>query len=422
MKERKYLIVHLSVFLFIAILISVKGTYNNKVIFTGDEWDYQSIGVNFYYGHDFLLTGPLEQLPLYKLEKLNKGKMTFWEHSKGKKAVYRSPLYPIFICGVYKFFGVNPVIVKYIQLLLLIVSGLLLILTAKLIWGSKGLMIGYWGFVTFMILNYRYPEHLMPETWQFLFLHLILIVLLLYYSGSVKYALILGIILGISVLNKGTTFFLFPIILIYDLYYIFKKKWYHIQKTALFILGFVLITGFWSIYIYQNQRSVIYISTQGSEVLLDGNNELCGDGLWHPEWRNNNSCFYNHDHKKDNPTIIRVINFYYTYPEYLKNILAKISNGILVLPSFLFSVGFLLTLLVVSFIHRIKIPVAIPVQFVIIFMNFVIFTIVFYVCNETYSARYVKTMDGVFILFGFYCFFEIIKIFKVKHQVHHDEK
>jgi hypothetical protein len=56
-----------------------------------------------------------------------------------------------------------------------------------------------------------------------------------------------------------------------------------------------------------------------------------------------------------------------------------------------------------------------PSEFFIIILNFFIFTLVFYVCNETYPSRYVRTMDGILILLSFYLLFEIFGMFRKAH-------
>jgi hypothetical protein len=61
-----------------------------------------------------------------------------------------------------------------------------------------------------------------------------------------------------------------------------------------------------------------------------------------------------------------------------------------------------------------------PVPFVIVFLNFFLFTLVFYVCNETYPSRYVKTMDGIFLLMCIYLFYKSIRIFFLNR--YQDEK
>jgi 4-amino-4-deoxy-L-arabinose transferase-like glycosyltransferase len=445
------------------VIALLKGDYDNKVVFTGDEWDYQSIGVNSYYGYKFLTTGRLKEADAYMFKDLDDGKIKYWENFSGRIAYYRGPFYPLFISLTYKAFGVNPIIIKYIQLFLLVVAGFLLVFIGRLAWGEKGFYIGYLSFILFVCLNYRFSFHLMPENWQFLFLSVITICLFYHYMGSRPYSVILGVILGLSCLNKGTTFLLFPIIVFTDLFYNRFKKKGHLYNMVLFALGFSVITGFWSIYVSIERNQLTFISAQTEEVLLDGNNEYCSDGLWHPEWRDRPNSFYNTDKMEDNAGVLRVINFYVKNPGYLSNFPAKIKAGFAPVYSFnalvclyliflssriylrseitatrlkktsfiifalfllavsilfgltsgslsdilFFSVVTVIFILSVVFCKKFLTELKLPFQFFIILMNFMIFTLAFYVCNETYPSRYVKTMDGIFILLTFYLLFEI---------------
>ena len=459
------------------IIALLKGDYDNNVVFTGDEWDYQSIGVNSYYGYEFLTTGRLQEVDAYKFKELDDGKIKYWEKFSGRVAYYRVPFYPIFISLTYKLFGVNPVIVKYIQLFLLVVAGLLLVYIGMLAWGEKGFYIGYLSFILFVGLNYRFSCHLMPENWQLLFLSVMTICLFYYFTGSRSCSVLLGVILGLSCLNKGTTFFLFPIIVITDLFYIKFKKKGHWYNMLLFALGFSVITGSWSIYVSIERNQLTFLSTQTGEVLLDGNNEYCADGLWHPEWRDSPDSFYNTDKMGNSAGVLRVINFYVKNPGYVSNFPAKIKAGFAPVNSFnamiclyliffsshicrrsyftdtglkktaaiffalfllgisicfglisrslsdklFFSVVTVIFILSVVFYKEVVSELKLPLQFFIILMNFLIFTLAFYVCNETYPSRYVKTMDGIFILLTFYFSFEIFdslnkSLFKFKKE------
>lgn len=466
LKKTKLILLSIT-FIVVFLFTLFKGDYTNKVIFTGDEWDYQSIGVNNYFGYGFLTTGRILPAETYRIDSLSPAKIKFWENFSGRKAYHRGPFYPLFVCLAYQAVGINPIIIKYFQLFLLVVSGFLLVIIGKLAWGEKGFYIGLLGFLVFVALNHRFSEHLMPENWQFLFLSLITICLFYHYRGSKMHSIVLGIILGISLLNKGTTIFLFPLIILIDLYYILFKNRNHLLNMLLFAAAVVFITGTWSVYATIQRHQFTFINTQSGEVLLEGNNEYCTDGLWHPEWKAQANSFYNTDNRDGQPGIVRVVNFYYSNPQYISNFAAKIKQGFSPIYSFialisLYSVliswlvlfkakfqpnigsrlpAYTIAILLLGFscffgfcsksIHALqfsyvvagmfflsaifyrrllKVPVTIPLPFVIVFLNFFVFTLAFYVCNETYLSRYVKTMDGIFILTDLYLLFVIFKI------------
>ncbi len=363
------------------------------------------------------------------MDSLDSGKINFWEKFSGNKAYHRAPFYPVFLSLLYKLVGISPLIIKYIQLLLIIISGLLLIPIARLAFGEKSFKVGLISFIAFVLLNYKFSEHLMPENWQFLFLALTIICLFYHHDGSKTHSILLGIILGISVLNKGTTFFFFPIIIVFDLFFGRLRNGKYMVNLIIFACSFILVTGVWSLWLSLERHRFTFVSAQPADVLLDGNNEFCSDGLWHPEWRNKPGSFYNIDQKGDQPEIIRVVNFYIKNPVNLGNFPAKIKAGFLPVYSFLaliFVCGILITLHIIKKITQKssseQIPklfsFSIPVPFVLCFLNFLLFTLVFYSNDETYPSRYVKTMDGIFILMCVYLFLKTINIIFPKALIH----
>lgn len=449
--------------------------YDNNVVFTGDEWDYQSIGVNSYYGYEFLTTGRLEEAEVYRFTALDNGKIRFWEGFSGKKAFYRVPFYPLFVSFTYKLFGINPIIIKYIQLFIVVTAGLLLVFIGRMVWNERGLYIGYLSFILFVGLNCRFTAHLMPENWQLLFLSAITICLLFHYRGSLAFSMILGLTLGLSCLNKGTTFLLLPLIIVSDILYWRIRNRSHWKNLILFMVFFAVITGPWSLYVSNERNELTFLSAQTNEVLLDGNNEFCSDGLWHPEWRDIADSWYNTDKMDSKSGAIRVLNFYVNNPREIANLTAKFKAGFATVPSFnamisiylvfltscmyfksrcllsglsrasavlfallilIFSICFgiwsrlindymfisfiaFIILLSAVFTRRLKQELKLPMEFFIILLNFLIFTLAFYVCNETYPSRYVKTMDGVFLLSGFYFLLRIFECSQIKYpEVH----
>ena len=299
----------------------------------------------------------------------------------------------------------------------------------------------------------------MPESWQLFFFSIIVYSLFLHYKNRPLYSIVLGVALGISVLNKGTTLLIFPIVLIYDLYLIVTQAKLRIQNTSLFALSFLIITCSWSFYLSKQVHAPTFISLQANSVLLDGNNEYCTDGYWHPEWRNDSNCFYHQSQQKNKSNVGKVASFYLQNPVFLKNLSYKIEAGfhslhvvqILLILFFaklsilLFNwitgnsgsnkrsitwILYLLLLLTFSFLffftsfidnipytfvvlfflivqiglpkNDINIFIKLPTHFTILILNFFIFTILFYVCNEVYVSRYVKTMEGIILLSALY--------------------
>jgi hypothetical protein len=433
------------------LFVAFTGNFKDSVTFSGDEWEYQAIAVNQYYGHGFMVTGRLEETDNYKITLLDSNKMSFWE-SKSGKAFHRSPFYPGFLFIFYKLFGVHPLIVKLFQLLLIFIAGWLLIKIMEQVLGQRGFWVGLIAYLIFIVSTYRFAEHLMPENWQLLFISIITYLLFSHFRNKPVFSFLLGTVLAFSVLNKGTTFFLLPTILIYDIYLLVFQKTGRAINTLILLTSFALITGIWSFYLSGQINQPVFVTTQASEVLLDGNNEYCNDGLWHPEWRDNTQSYYYSPDLYNKPNVQKVLSFYFENPKYLRNVFSKLNAGFMSLFSFKVLLGIILTYMAVCFIERKNLKlntgnfkigavfiflaltsiifyisqtdkyilsatvpilfvlsllidkgnsqnrVIVPVPFLIVFFNFLLFVLTFYSCNEVYISRYVKTMEGITIL------------------------
>jgi len=80
------------------------------------------------------------------------------------------------------------------------------------------------------------------------------------------------------------------------------------------ILSLVIIILPWTLYMSYKSEHFVFLSPQGYSLLLDDNNEQCVDGMWHPEWKENEYSFYNTDGIDNQYAINKVINFYWHNP------------------------------------------------------------------------------------------------------------
>ena len=103
--------------------------FNNEVVFSGDAWQYQSMAVNWAKGFGLMRLGAVggDYRQDYKLapvvaERYLPHLELFIANGKagGYYSFYRTPGYIVFMGTIYKWFGVNPIIVKQIQLFLII--------------------------------------------------------------------------------------------------------------------------------------------------------------------------------------------------------------------------------------------------------------------------------------------------------------
>ena len=148
MDKRTVYVVVLSAFLFVASACwYLPRTYFwDDAYFGGDTWEYQSMAVNFAFGHG-LRFGAIEDFAVYKFfvppEARTYYKQFFQEgENGGTLRTYRTWGYPLFLGIVYKFFGVHPAVAKRIQLLMLLAVAASLPLIGYSYYGNAGLLAG----------------------------------------------------------------------------------------------------------------------------------------------------------------------------------------------------------------------------------------------------------------------------------------
>lgn len=325
--------------LFLSLVISQYVIYlfifnsSNTARFYGDTHEYQSIAVNFAYGNGF----PIYDIFDYEVHKFDtKDKTTFKAYPKHEGFnFYRTPGYPFLVGSVYKFFGVSPAIIKYLQLLLIVIVASILPFIGGYFWSKKGFYAGLVACFIFSITHYTIAERILTESLIIFWLCLISVVAILYgKQEKIIFSILLGICFGIGMLIKGSLIFI-PILFIVSRIHILYKKNKYIQLILITVFTIAPVLP-WSVYVSDKIGTFTLLSTQTEEVLLDGNNEYCAkSGLWSPEWEKNPDSYYNNDNQQLSP-IKRVIDFYLTHPDLIINsFINKIYSGFFVNPFFL---------------------------------------------------------------------------------------
>ncbi|HPX75224.1 MAG TPA: hypothetical protein PLW77_01435 [Bacteroidales bacterium] len=209
--------------------------------YSPDQYDYQTIAVNYANNYDFLILGELNKNIDYKIIETDNQSQTK-QVLTGAKALNRFPAYPFLISLIYKIFGTNPIIIKSTQIFLLFLICFSLPLLAYRTWGFKGFISAI--ISTPFIFNYLLPYTylILPEILS-ISLNFFTIFLWLETRKKFSYANFIGLslLLGIGFLIKTSINIILPIILI-DVFISLKKhKIKNIFiKSSYFILTLLL--------------------------------------------------------------------------------------------------------------------------------------------------------------------------------------
>jgi len=448
---------------------SVNESYHDYCNFGGDAWEYQSMAVNFAKGHGVQKFGGIENFSVYKFNNNTEGSAEYFTKNAGTDNFYRTPGYSVFLGLVYKVFGVSPLAAKKTQLVILLLISVSLPALGYYLWKTPGLVCGIIASYFHADGYYDISMQILTESlimfWAFL---ITLLFLLFEKKSNFITAILLGISIGIGFLIKGSFLFLPLLIVCFLIYRYFKTK----EKKQ--IANLILVTGFtlacivpWSVYATKQSGKPIFISTQGDQILLDGNNEFA-TGAWANQWAKDSTSFYNNDKMEDKSAAIRVLNFYAHYPEKLPVLISqKIVRGfipfyslwVLVALFFTENIGLfvrkyfpkkridaivqllvgaitlglvslgstfkyaaiyngfvnhsflflfiVILLLVFYFINKEKLLIELPMSFKILFLNFFFIITAFFADGSENSSRFVYVICFLFTLTSLYYFYAL---------------
>jgi len=255
-------------------IFSFKVNLSNKinVQFGSDEWDYQTIAVNFACGHGFHVTGSLEKPEVYKFGNVDNGTYEKLELLKGITDIHRPPLYPLFIGLVYKLFGVNPYLIVIFQLLLLCIVAAGLPLLGYFLWQNKGFYSGIISGVIFIIFNYRMADVFLPGQaftvfWIFIFIYIAEKFLK---AKTPLWAALMGFVFALSLLFHATMILVVGFIGIY-LLLDFKngEKWAKTKNLLAFcVVVFVTLLP-WHLFAFKTLKVLKHDASVVLSIALD---------------------------------------------------------------------------------------------------------------------------------------------------------
>jgi 4-amino-4-deoxy-L-arabinose transferase-like glycosyltransferase len=415
------------VFLFLIFSDLKDAKFTQYAQFGFDQWDYQSLGVNFAKGHGLNKFGCIENFEEYHFGRFDEyydGRMNDFVNGAGNDNIYRTPGYTVFLGTIYYFFGPHPAVASNILLFLLILFSALLPFFGWYYWKTAGFYAGLIACFLSVAYHINFLHGVATEGLTNIS-YFFIVFSALYHdkTKSVFSAILLGITLGIGLLIKGSFIFV-PIFLIAFLAFSYYKT--KIRKT---LLQLVLIVGScilvvlpWSVYASSKVDSLVILSTQGGTVLLDCNNEYAQGG-WSPEWLNDKNSFYNNDGMQKSSAIIRVFNFYKHYPSKFPEIMTKkIVYGfmpflflwLIIATLFIDSVGFF----ILKYLKNIQFYIIFNIAAVLILYGFIVYEwqfnyIKFYDSLSGWIYKFLILSLIPFILYAFKLRTDKTKEFKV---------
>lgn len=303
-----------------------KTSFSDTVLYSGDKICYQSMAINWIKGHG-LKRAAFEPVDTYKFNhtpgrnvSVDKSYERFVSRGKQNPSqisihTYRTPGYPVFLGLVYKVFGIHPQRAKQVQLGLLISVGSFLPVLGYAFWGWTGVLsAGIAGFLFVSKYHYELAEPIMTEG---LITLLVFVTCCVYVNWekrkSVVSALLLGAVLGVALLVKSSLIFV-PLILLYIIYRrCLNWKVKARPHIAAAFIGMVILVLPYSMYASIKSGRLVFLSTNGSAVLLRGNNEYCANGGHHSEWEKNPAAFYQKQDIAKLSTMRKVAHFLISY-------------------------------------------------------------------------------------------------------------
>lgn|GEM_PF-5993819 len=196
----------------------------------------------------------------------------------GKPTIFRGPIYPFFLAGIFLLFGETYILVFILQSLMTCLSGYIIFLIARNIFDEKTALLGL-GLVVFYMPFTLYEHFIYLDIMLTLFL-VIVYYLLFLSAGSLKpgEAVLVGVATGIATLLKSVLLLLPPL---YGIYLLISKGVN--KKTLTFSILYLavayLVVSPCTLRNYSQFHKFIPVNIGLGFVLWPGN-DLSADGNW----------------------------------------------------------------------------------------------------------------------------------------------
>ncbi|MGD0999837.1 MAG: hypothetical protein ABSA67_03975 [Candidatus Brocadiia bacterium] len=303
--------------------------------FIADARDYQLLAVNLLKAHRYDVAEilPSEQ---YAFEPAaardDRNRPAAAGEGAGAGTFYRAPGYPVALAVIYRLFGVRPDIVMLLQLLGLVAMAALLPLLGHGLLGVRGFAGGIIGGIALVHLHADAALAILSEVLICLCVFLVLAAWVLFQRRRDWIAgMALGASLAVALLVKGSLIFLPAFFLGYAFLRAFGSRAYRMSAVMTTIAVTVVPVALWSGYATVRTGRPTFVSTQGPDILLAGNNEYTlSRGHWNPQWQDDANSFYSRALKErpGRSALSLVVGFYADHPSYLPTaLIRKLENA-----------------------------------------------------------------------------------------------
>ncbi|MDD5439615.1 MAG: hypothetical protein PHS37_05470 [Candidatus Omnitrophica bacterium] len=300
-----------------------KNLFEDKVWIGGDEGDYHNLGVNLSQGEGYragiaaACTFKDYRYAYYsvKIHEFTR-RVHSYLHTPIAYSFLRSPGYPFYLAGVYSCVGIHPRTAKLIQVLMLAFMAACLPFIGWRYWKTTGFLSGCiaaWLFERYFALE---PWRIMSEPLNIFMLTVWLLVFMAWERRveDQRSFFWVGLMSGLVFFVRGSNFLIAVIAFIFMMLRQNTKKGL-VRRLGLFLTGFFLIIGPWSVYASMHSGRFLLLNDQLGQLTLDGNNEdSISRGVWNPLYARGNDrqegFFYNTPDIKPLPTALRVARFY----------------------------------------------------------------------------------------------------------------
>lgn len=353
-----------------------------------DPFEYHLIAANLALHNQFPVYGFIGPPDEYQICKENTEARPYLNDLQKAGPVLftgRPPVFPLLLGICYKLFGVNLQAFLFLCALCSALLAGLMPYAGYRLWGKKGLLMGCFSAVLFLLFKNEGSSSINAEYFTKLIAFICFLTLLIAFrERKRKDFFISGVFLGILLLTKGTFIFLPLLLTLYLLYEgIRQKNFTFIRNLSFLIGGSLLFIAPWSAYIniqvgkhqsemqswakrfaatlpptikvnnrdsllqqgnyspgaidYFNKTQQIVYTTNlhfilitnqvDTEILRSVNNEYCLDGDFHPEWKLISTSYYNTTYESLSSTS-QILHFYMEHPVLAAKIFtAKLQNA-----------------------------------------------------------------------------------------------
>jgi hypothetical protein len=202
-------------------------------------------------------------------------------------SIIRTPLFPLFLSFIYKFFGINNYeAVRFFQILLMLTSSLISFFIAYIVFGNK--IIAYISlifclFYDFDYSNYGVYAYLLSEPLTIFFINLgVLYSVLLFKYDKYGYYFLCGSFFSFAILTRPSNL-LYPVILIFVIFYykVFNKE--TIKKVIIFCASVTIFLLPWIIRNYICFKKIIISASFIGILIFSGSIVVNPDFFPYPD-------------------------------------------------------------------------------------------------------------------------------------------